>query len=302
MKIIPLVFLALLAAAQVRAKSITISFEAEVEDIMDETIIFGERLKTGSLITGKYTFNPDTKPSIDSDFTRYEFPAVKNGMTLNLANVSLQTGGGNLSIVLINGESYDEYQVSSDCQACSEEEFIGTTATIDGWDFNGEMLSSTALPTTFPDISGPAGRPFHLTLTGDSLYLRAKITKVAADDSLLIPFVRILPASGDFLHTQRMDPVIRVDGVKPEDVKIEKILLDDVNVTTRSLENSVSGRLESDDPGAIWQLTRPTPPPGVHEFKVKVRFPSGHAAWTEVRWNVLQAKFGRGKVRIEEKR
>lgn len=301
--VIPVLF----AAAQLQAKSITFSFEAKVEYVIDETGALHGRLQTGSVVTGKYTFDPDAKPSINTDFTLYEFPSAKYGMTWNLANVSLQTGvGGNFSIEVMNDcrfvspfEFYDQYWATSDCTDSSEEKLIGTNMEISGWDGNGEMLSSSALPSKFPDL---ARYPFKVWLTGDSIQLVADITKVTADDSLFVPFIRILPASGDFLQTQTIDPVIRIDGVKPEDVKIEKILLDEVDVTARSLEGALSGHLEGDDPVAIWQLTRPTPPPGVHEFKVKVSFPGGRTSWSQVKWNVLQAKLDKGNTRIEEKR
>lgn len=299
----------LLTAACLHAKTVTVSFEARIKSMNDPLQIFGDKLHQGSLINGKFTYDPDLKHSDGEDvIANYYFEVPKYGMTLNIANTLIQsTPGEGYSMGIMNDFSnvpdlqpWDQFSVSSEQMTPSDPRLDWPAALIQGWDTNGKLLPSTDIPSEFPDLKSFDTCAF--TLFNCPVTINAKITKVSMDDSLFIPIIHILPASGDILQTQNIDPAIWIDDVKPGAVKIEKILLDDVDVTERYLYASRTGKLAGDQASAIWQLTSLKPSPGSHVFKVKVGFKDKASSWAEVRWNILETQLGKGEGRISERK
>ncbi|MEO5916586.1 MAG: hypothetical protein ABIS50_20285 [Luteolibacter sp.] len=292
-----------LSAAALEANTVTVSFEAKIEG-GTQNPRFAEQLKAGTLITGKYTFDPEVKDSHDAEeFGEYRFKVPKYGMIVNLANIPLEAAPAKGYYIATSNDynasesspGWDDYVVGAEEILCPDPWLAANTMFIQGTDFTATALPSTALPPKFPDL-----KSFDwciLSIMGP-VPLQAKITKVAMDDSLFVPVVRILPAPGDFLQSQTIEPAIRIDGVKPADVTIEKIFLDEIDVTERYLQTSRSGTLKGDNPGAIWQLAPPKPSPGAHEFKVKIRFSNGNTSWAATNWNILPSTLQKSGERI----
>lgn len=282
-----------------QAKLVTVSFEGKLQNFTDFSNLFEGRVKDGDLITGMFSYDTaakDTDPNPEFGYFAYKAPAHR--MILNIGNTWVQTTPGKEFRVILENDfgSSDQFILNNEDVRSSNPLMNGMQVFFQSADFTMTAFSSADVALEYPGLD-----KFEGTILGMAapVNCNAIITKVAFDDSLFVPVVSILPPSGDFLWTQSIDPVIRIDGVKPDEVSIEKILLDDVNVTKRYLYASRSGTVEGANPGAVWQLISPKPSPGVHEFKVKVRLPNGKKAVAQANWNILQPHLGKADGRVE---
>lgn len=292
-----------LTAASLHAKTITVSFEAKIQGGTEGTR-YEEKLKPGTLVTGMFTYDSEAKDVNEAtEYGEYYFKVPKYRMLVNLANTPLESAPGERYYIFCgdNSNAWEDYQGTDDFVVAAEnilcpDPWLGaSTMFIQSSDSPGEALASTALPSGFPD---PKLFDWSILFITGTIGLTAEITKYANDDSLYKPVVQILPASGEFLQTQSIEPVIRIDGVKPEEVRLEKILLDDVDVTKRYLPSSRQGELVGDECATLWQLASPRPSPGSHVLKVEVSFKGKPRTTAEVNWNILHAKLSKNPRKL----
>lgn len=266
-------------------------------------------LKRGDIITGKYTYDPRAKDenNIDPNVGDYYFRSPDCGMLINLNGKALRTRfGKTLGIEVVNNlPDYDSYTAGGLDNVFDGDDFIPESVGIQLWDTSGKVFKSDKLPSDAPVLSrfdyqksvSVIGR------SGDATpYFYAEIRKITDGDGLFLPLVEILPSSGDFVTGRMIEPVIRIEGAKANEVTIEKILLDDVDVTERYLTASREGQELGDHPGVVFQLLPPKPSPGAHVFEVKARFKDGRTVRGRANWNILEAKMAkpnRGLIRSE---
>lgn len=292
MKIILPVFVLLLTPC-LRAELKTVSFQAEIRTIQEP--IAG--LKRGDIISGKYTYDPETKDEngINPNVGDYYFRSPHCGLLINLNGKALKTRfGRSLGIEVVNNlPDQDSYTVWSIDSVFDGDDFVPESAYLTLTDTSGLVFKSVQLPTTAPVLRRFDYRN-QVAVFGrsgdDTPYFYANILKITDGDGLFLPLVEILPSSGDFIHGRMIEPVIRIEGAEADEVVIERILLDDVDVTKRYLTASREGRELGGHPGRVWQLRPPNPSPGEHVFVVEARFKDGRTVQGRANWNVLQAK------------
>lgn len=285
--------LVLLCSPCVRAELKTVSFEAEITTF--EGPLAG--LKTGDTVTGKYTYDTKAKDErqTEPNFSSYYFTTPPCSMLINLNGKAIRTSfGKSLGITIVNDmPDGDILSVGGIENIYDGNDFIPESVGCIFWDTTAKALDSKKLPDKAPVLKRFNSRNYLCVIgkSGDlTPYFYADVRKIADGDKLFVPLVEILPASGDFTMGQSIIPVIRIEAAETTGIKIEKILLDDVDVTERYLTASHQGKLLGDQPGVVWQLLAPKPSPGMHVFKVKARLADGRKIWGQAAWNILHAK------------
>jgi hypothetical protein len=287
---------AFLSVSPLLAAPVTVSFEATVNYLEDDSGYLTEKLAVGSVITGKYTYDPDQADSNEWEVVGdYDYAAAPYGVSLNLANILVGTKpGGYFLIETVN--DYPDYGGDNFLFRSYENKSSDKELSVDhiSWqldDPTGTALSSDALPAGPPPIEDFESW-FGLEVTNDGLHLQAEVTKVVVGDSLFRPIISILPASGQLLDTQSFEPVIKVDTPVSPDVSITKILLDGTDVTQHFLKKAKQGVINGDTPGMTWRFKDLKLTAGNHTVQTYFAFGDGNTSSATVKWEVLDASEG----------
>ncbi|MES2661039.1 MAG: hypothetical protein V4689_20615 [Verrucomicrobiota bacterium] len=274
------------------AKQITVSFEAKVDSLNDPKGIFTGRVGLGGVITGKFTYT--TGAADENDWTQvgdYYFSSVPNGMSVNAGNILVSTkpAGDMLIEISDNGNDIDYFAVNSNENFTTHPSLEVSTIAFNLIDHSLKAISSDALPTALPSLSDYDESTVFFYDDSSQNVLNARITRIALGDSLFRPLINLLPASGEMMDTQLVEPVVKVDVGSFKDARIEAVRLDGKDVTASFLETSRSGLLAGDQTGKTWQFSGIYLKEGPHKLEVKVGFASGVSSWGSADWQVLHS-------------
>lgn len=298
------IFVAVGLLASLNAEPVTVSFEAKVFEVIDHPGHASSLLKPGAVISGKYVFEPDRTNSCNwPGWGVYEYRRRGFGFSVNMDNHMLSpTPKADFSIEVRDNLSGTDslFFISNEIQ--TDDPLIFDVAV--SWqleDPKQKALNSEALPTGLPPLERFPKNQQTLRIYYGGMYVSARVTRVALGDSLSHPKIRIMPASGSFLETQRLNPVVRIDDGPSNDSTIEQVLLNDADVTREFTAQATRGTLAGKPGVKIWNLGELKTGSGPQEFKVKVRFAQGTVGWAVANWNMSPVRMGEGNGRIEEK-
>lgn len=211
---------------------VTFNVSATVREIYDYDNSLGNSVQVGDAISGTYTFNTDT-PDIDPsvDYGRYEHQPGSGsyGFSISIANTTLSTNTSTDQFNIMIGNAggnltWDSYNAD---QYGTQVPFINGTIVdtmgiyID--DPQGNMLSSTALTSEPPLLTGTGYKDFYISGFGNNaastsyFSIVADLTSIsnAQDCQQQSDPVVVSPGSGVFDIMQHFDAAIVMDAGLP---------------------------------------------------------------------------------------